>query len=413
MLKEVIMPKMGATMAVGTIVAWLKKEGDWVGKGEPILEIETDKVTMVVESLDSGILKKILIQPGAEVPVTDVIGYIGDEDDEVPSELIDRAAGTRDALTSEAIAEPQREMGLARGKQEGKITATPVARKLAGESGIDLSLLQGTGPEGRITKKDVLQAMKEKEEAPQVEAFEAELQMPGSPRIAEVVPLTGLRKTIAKRLAESFRDTPHIVITMPADMTQARRMRDSLLTAVEKKYGVRLSYTDLFVKASALGLKEYPALNSSLVGEEIRLYQDVNIGLAVAIPGGLIVPTIFGADQLSLPEIAKARKELVEKAQEGSARLDEVSGGTFTLSNLGMYGVESFSAVINPPQVAILAIGAVEEKAVVRHGQVAIRPQVTLSLSADHRVVDGAQAAQFLARVRELLEDPSLMLISG
>ena len=412
MLKEIIMPQMGATMTTGTVVAWLKNEGDRVEKGEPVLEIETDKVAIEVEALDSGILKKMVAGPGAEVPVTHVIGYIGDEDDEVPSELIAKGAESTDAPISEATARPQREMGLAKGKEEDRTTGTPVARKLASENGIDLRFVQGTGPEGRITKKDVLKAIEEKRRAPQDEASETTAsQTPGPPRVAKVIPLTGLRKTIAKRLAESFRDTPHIVITMVADMTQAQNTRDSLLTLVEKQYGVRLSYTDLVVKASALALKEYPALNSSLVGEEIRVYQDVNIGLAVAIPTGLIVPTIFRADRLSLPEIAVNRKELVTKAQEESLSLDEVTGGTFTLSNLGMYGVESFSAVINPPQAAILATGAVGERAVVRDGQIAIRPQLTLSLSADHRVVDGVQSAQFLARVRGLLENPSLMLI--
>lgn len=415
MLKEVIMPQLGLTMTTGTIQKWLKREGDQVEKGEPILEVMTDKVTMEVESFDSGILKKVVAREGEEIPVTQVIAYIGDEKDELPPELIARATEAKAALPSEAAAaaEPQKEPALVEEEEGGRIKASPLARRLAQEKGLDLRLIKGSGPGGRITKEDVLKAAEEKEKrpAPAEAARAAAPQVPGAPQVAEVIRLSGLRKIIAERLLESFRNAPHIVITMQADMTQAQVLRNSLLSLAEEKWGVRLSYTDIIFKATALALKEYPGLNSSLVGEEIKVYQDINIGLAVAIPDGLIVPTIFGTDRLSLSEIARKREELVKKAREGSLSLDEVSGGTFTMSNLGMYGVESFSAIINPPQAAILAVGAIEEKPVVREGQIVIRPQLTLSLSADHRMVDGALAAQFLARVRELLENPYLMLV--
>jgi pyruvate dehydrogenase E2 component (dihydrolipoamide acetyltransferase) len=424
MLKKVIMPALGATMTTGTILKWLKEEGDQVKKGEPIVEIETEKVVVEVESLDAGILKRIVAQEGEEIPVTEVIAYIGDEEDEVPRELDVEAGESRDVIITETAAEPAPALVSAKAEGEDRIKASPVARKLAEEKGFDLRLIPGSGPGGRISREDVVKAIAEKEKrvvsaevvraaAPQVPGTRQPpgLSELGVPRIAEVIPLAGARKIIAKRLARSFRDTPHIVINMTVDMTQAKALRDSLLSVVEEKWGVRLSYTDLIMKVSALALQEYPRLNSSLADEEIRLYQDVNVGLAVATSNGLIVPTIFGTDRLSLPEIAMKREELVSKSQEGSLTLDEVSGGTFTVSNLGMYGVESFSAIINPPQAAILAVGAIEERAAVREGQIGVRPQLTLSLSADHRVVDGALAAQFLARVRQLLENPSVMLI--
>lgn len=416
MLKEVIMPQLGATMTSGTVVEWLKKEGDWVEKGEPLVEILTDKVNIEVESLDSGFLKKIVAQEGEELPVTHVIAYIGDKDDEVPPELLAGTAEPAGVQTPKPVAEPQGGAAPAQAEERGQAgtKASPLARKLAREGGVDLESIRGSGPNGRITKADVLKAIEEREKgAPPAEAARvAAPPVPGAPRVARVVPLAGVRRTIAERMAESFRDAPHIVTTMSADMTQARGVRDSLLPLIEEQAGVRLSYTDFVVKATALALKEYPAFNSSLVDGKISVYQDVNVGLAVDVPTGLIVPTMFGVDRLSLPEIARVRGELVKKALDGSLSLQEVSGGTFTVSNLGMYGVESFVAVINPPQAAILAIGAIEERAVVREGQIVIQPRVTLSLSSDHRVVDGAQSARFLGCVRDLLENPSRMLVS-
>jgi len=284
-------------------------------------------------------------------------------------------------------------------------------------------LIQGTGPGGRISKEDVLKAIQEKEQGrpsvprtPLTGAAAPGAAVPQTPealQVTDVIPLAGLRKIIARRMVESCRDIPQAVTHLSADMSQAQAVRESLRSRVEEKWGARFTHTDFIIKATALALKEHPLLNASLVGEEIRVYRDINVGLAVAIPAGLIVPVIFKADELSVFEIARKREDLVKKAQEGCLSLEEVNGGTFTVTNLGMYGVESFSALVNPPQAAILAIGAIEDRVVVRGGQIVVRPQMALSLSTDHRVVDGAQAAQFLARVKELLENCSLMLISG
>jgi pyruvate dehydrogenase E2 component (dihydrolipoamide acetyltransferase) len=416
MLKRVIMPALGATMTSGTIQKWLKQEGDRVEKGEPFLEVMTDKVAMEVESLDSGILKKILIHEGEEVPVTQVIAYLGDEEDEIPSELIAKVTKAKVASVSETVAEPQEEAApVEEGRKADRVYASPVARKLARERGLDLRLIPGTGPGGRISKDDVLKAIEEKEKrrAPTEATTATAPQAPGTPHVAEVIPLTGLRKIIARRMVASCRDIPQAVTHMSADMTQTRALRESLASWAEEKWGAKLSHTDFIVKATALALKEHPLLNASLVSEEIKVYRDINVGLAIAIPMGLIVPVILRADELSIFEIARKREDLVKKAQEGCLSLDEVSGGTFTVSNLGMYGVESFSAIINPPQAAILAVGAIEDKVVVRAGQIMVRPQMALSLSTDHRVIDGAQAAQFLTRVKELLENSSLMLVSA
>jgi pyruvate dehydrogenase E2 component (dihydrolipoamide acetyltransferase) len=415
MLKKVIMPALSATMTSGTILKWLKQEGDRVEKGEPFMELETDKVATEVESLDSGVLKKILVHEGEEVPVTQVIAYLGDEADEIPSELAGGRRGSTAASASQAVAKLETEAPLGEEGKEDRVYASPVARKLAQEKGLDLRLIQGTGPGGRISREDVLKAIQEKEKGrPSAAAPGAAVpQTPEALQVTDVIPLAGLRKIIARRMVESCRDIPQAVTHMSADMSQAQAVRESLRSRVEEKWGARFTHTDFIIKATALALKEHPLLNASLAGEEIRVYRDINVGLAVAIPAGLIVPVIFKADELSVFEIARKREDLVKKAQESCLSLEEVNGGTFTVTNLGMYGVESFSALVNPPQAAILAIGAIEDRAVVRGGQIVVRPQMALSLSTDHRVVDGAQAAQFLARVKELLENCSLMLISG
>jgi len=423
MLKKVIMPALSATMTSGTILKWLKQEGDRVEKGEPFMELETDKVATEVESLDSGVLKKILVHEGEQVPVTQIIAYLGDEADEIPSELAGGGRGSTAAAASQAAAELETEAPLGEEGKEDRVYASPVARKLAREKGLDLRLIQGTGPGGRISKEDVLKAIQEKEQGrpsvprtPLTGAAAPGAAVPQAPealQVTDVIPLAGLRKIIARRMVESCRDIPQAVTHMSADMSQAQAVRESLRSRVEEKWGARFTHTDFIIKATALALKEHPLLNASLVGEEIRVYRDINVGLAVAIPAGLIVPVIFKADELSVFEIARKREDLVKKAQEGCLSLEEVNGGTFTVTNLGMYGVESFSALVNPPQAAILAIGAIEDRVVVRGGQIVVRPQMALSLSTDHRVVDGAQAAQFLARVKELLENCSLMLISG
>jgi pyruvate dehydrogenase E2 component (dihydrolipoamide acetyltransferase) len=406
MLKQVVMPQFDTTMEAGTIIQWLKAEGDSVKKGEPIAEILTDKVNIELEALDAGILKQILAQPGEEVPVSGIIAYIGDEEDVLP------------ASTSMASINPEppkiESPSISPPGEEGRQKVSPLARRLAEEHGVDVRLVQGTGPEGRVTKEDIIRASEEQKKVtpPAQPNITPPPHSSGSPQVAERIRLTGIRKTIARRMSESFRDTPHIVLTMTVDMTFAQNMRESLLPIVDKKWGVKLTYTDLILKALSLALRDFPLLNSSLIGDEITVYTDINIGLAISIPDGLVVPPIQGVDRLSLAQIAVERERLVKKARENALSLDDVTGGTFTLSNLGTYGVDSFTAVINPPQAAILAVGAILEKTAVSKNQIIIRPEMCISLSADHRVIDGVLAAQFLAKVKELLEKPSLLEMS-
>ncbi len=403
MLKQVVMPQFDTTMEAGTIIQWLKGEGDFVEKGEPIAEILTDKVNIELEALDTGILTKIIAQPGEEVPVSGVIAYIGDEEDALPTTV------NEPSISSE-LSKAENTTGNSPA-EEGRQKVSPLARRLAEEHGIDLRLVQGTGPEGRVTKDDILRASEQQKRVtpPAQSEITTPPQSSGSPQVAERIRLTGIRKTIARRMSESFRDTPHIVLTMTVDMTFAQNMRESLLPVIEKKWGVKLTYTDLILKAVSLALRDYPMLNSSLIGDDITVYADINIGLVISIPDGLIVPPIHGVDRLSLAQIAVKREQLLKKARENTLSLDEVAGGTFTLSNLGVYGVDSFTAVINPPQAAILAVGAILEKTAVNKNRIIIRPEMCISLSADHRVVDGVLAAQFLAKVKELLEKPSLL----
>jgi pyruvate dehydrogenase E2 component (dihydrolipoamide acetyltransferase) len=412
MLKEVIMPQLDATMKTGQIASWLKEEGDWVEKGEPLMEVITDKVNIEVESFDSGYLKKILFQEGEEVPVTQVIAYIGDEADEVPEDFESKSTEVSNNQVAVPVTESAKEKKRDSERRE-RIKASPLAKKIAGDAGVDIRTVKGTGPGGRIQKEDVLKAIEEKGRTLTASTEPTRTSpVAGTPGIAQVIPLAGMRKTIAARMAESFREAPHIVIHMSAEMTRAQNARESLLPLIKERYGVKLSYTDFILKASALSLRNHLGLNACLDGQEIKIFSEVNIGLAVALQTGLIVPTIFKADELTLGEIAQKRDLVVQKAQSGSLSHEEIRGGTFTLSNLGMFGVESFTAVINPPQAAILAIGQIQERVVPRSGQIVVRPYLTLSLSADHRVVDGAQAATFLSSVKQYLEEPSLLLAS-
>ncbi len=364
MAVEVIMPKLGMTMQEGTIVRWLKEEGEWVEKGEPILEIETDKVVMEVEAPASGILAGISAGPGEVVPVTQTIAYVLE-----PGERLEEVARP-----------PAKEAVPAPGE---RIVATPAARRLAREHDVDLAQIQGSGPGGRIVEKDVrafIEAIK-----PPIEAL----------KVKERIPLTGRRKTIAERMQESARQAPHIALTVEVDMSEAEKARKGC------------SFTALIVQTVAQALRRHPMVNASLQGDEIVLYDEVNVGVAVDTEEGLIVPVVKEADTKDLPEIDAEIEELAERAREGILSLDEVTGGTFTVSNLGMFGVEDFHAIINPPQTAILAVGAISKRPVAVNERVVIRPVMKMTLSADHRVLDGAAAAEFLRDIKASLERPT------
>jgi pyruvate dehydrogenase E2 component (dihydrolipoamide acetyltransferase) len=392
-------------MEAGTITKWLKSEGEHVERGEPLYEIDTDKVTQEVESDFSGVLLKIALESG-EAPVGQTIAFIGEEGEEVqdtgapekeekpaaeaPTREPEREEG-RDAAERTAEAEPQKAAAASNG---GRIKASPLARRIARERGIDLASLSGTGPEGRIVAEDVERA----------EARPAPAAVPAGE--VEEIPLTSIRKTIARRLTAAWQ-APVFQLTVSADMTRAN---DLVARARELNPDVRITLTDLLAKICAQALMRHRGVNAEYTEEALRIHPSANVGIAVAAPQGLVVPVVHGVERLSLAETAAARGEAVGRARDNKLTSDDLSGGTFTISNLGMYGVEQFVAVLNPPQAAILAVGATLDTPVARDGGVAIRPLLTMTLTVDHRAVDGADAADFLRTVKTFLEEPALAL---
>ncbi|MFQ6073866.1 MAG: dihydrolipoamide acetyltransferase family protein [Candidatus Bathyarchaeia archaeon] len=376
MVTKVVMPRLSLTMKEGTVVNWFKKEGETVKKGEPLVEVLSEKVTYDVEAPASGVLRKILAVEGDDVPVAGTLGVIAEPDEPLP-EIEEVATAVPPERVEEVAPLPEREMAK---KVRERVLASPAAKRLAREHGIDLTKVKGSGPEGRIVEADVRAYLEE----------EAAL----APRVREVIPLTGIRKTTAKRVSLSARTAPHSTITMEVDMSNTVKLREER----------QVSYTDILVKAVAQALEEHSILNSTLVGEQIKIYEDINIGVAVATEKGLVVPVIRNANRKSLTEIASTLRGLVEKAREGKLSIEDVTGGTFTITNLGMYEVEVFIPIINPPEAAILGVGKITEKPVIINKEMRIKPVTYLSLSYDHRIVDGAPAAKFLRRVKQILE---------
>jgi pyruvate dehydrogenase E2 component (dihydrolipoamide acetyltransferase) len=400
---EVILPRLGQGMESGTIVRWLKSEGEPVEKGEPLFELDTDKVTQEVEAETDGVLLKIAVAEG-EVPVGQTVAFIGAEGEDVPevaSEAPDSAAsGTASNSLLQAKEEPP---PVPPASGNGRLRASPLARRLARERGIDLATLRGTGPEGRIVAEDVDRA---EAGAPTQAPTSNRLLQAAVPSEVERIPLSNIRKTIARRLTEAWQ-IPVFQLQASADMTRV----NALVTRLrERDPDVRLTVTDILTKVCAQALMRHREVNAEFTEEAILLHPSANVGLAVAAPQGLVVPVIRSAERLSLTEIASVRGDLVGRARENKLRAEDLEGGTFTISNLGMYAVERFTAVLNPPQAAIVAVGAAEDRVVPVGGETAVRPMVTLTGTFDHRAVDGAPAAAFLQTLKESLEDPGLAL---
>lgn len=399
MAYKILMPKLGLTMQEGTVSKWLKKEGDEVKRGEPIVEIMTDKITNQIEAAQSGILKKILIQEGQTAKVSDVIGIIATADEEI-SDITER----EEEHTEEQHVETAKETAGDTEKESSpkRLRVSPAARRFARERGVDLEKVTPTGPGGRIVIEDVKRYLEEEKPGEEAE------RETGEEKGVEAVPLAGMRKTISDRMTLSWHRSPHVTMTMEVDMTSAAALREK----IKQKYDRKITYTDLIIKACAKGLKDFPMINASLEGGEIRRFTDINVGVAVALDDGLIVPVIFSADKKGLFEINEEVKALAEKARNGQLSSDQVKGGTFTITNLGMYGVEVFTPIINPPESAILGVGRIARKAVVcREDEIKIKPMMWLSLSFDHRLIDGALAAQFLSRIKDYLEDPAFLVL--
>jgi pyruvate dehydrogenase E2 component (dihydrolipoamide acetyltransferase) len=415
MASDILMPKMGYDMTEGTLLRWLKREGDPVARGEPIAEIETDKVAIEVEALAGGVLRRILVQEGQRVEVGARLGIVGAPDEALAPE----AGGTDDAAPAVAMAAPSRPveaqgtaMPTPAARPERTIDASPLARRLAHERGVDLATIKGTGPSGRITREDVLAAAERETASPSAEATPAAQQAPPAPAagsmpsaLPDEQPLTRMQQTIGRRMAESKAQAPHFYVTMRVDMTEAlafRRQQNE-----QPGTTVKISVNDLIVKATARALTALPRLNATFAGDRLILHRDVSIAVAVALEDGLVTPVVQRVDRKTLLQIAEETASLIERTRAGKNRPEDYEGGTFTVSNLGMFEVDAFVAIINPPQVAILAAGAAQRVPVFSGEALMPRWLMSLTLSADHRVTDGATAARFLAHVRDDLEHPA------
>lgn len=405
-MHEVIMPKLGLTMESGKIEKWHKKEGDKVKAGEVLFEVMTDKVTIEVESYDSGILRKILRAEGEEVPVTEVVAYIGEEDEEIPQAELELAAEDKKKVEVKKAEEAAEKVKEVSGISGEGVKISPLARKTAKEIGIDYKSerIAGSGPGGRIVKEDIIAYSKKKGEARKEEA--APVTTTGI-TIKSSSPLEGIRKVIAERMSYSKSNIPHIVLNAKADATQLIVLREKFKEKILKKHGIKITYTDFILKSTAVALRENLEVNSTFSDGNYIIYDDVNVGVAVSLEGGLIVPIIFNCDKLEILNIAKKRIELVGKAREGKLSLEEISNGTFTVTNLGMYGIRSFSPIINPPQAAILAVGEIYTEPAVVNGKIKPESFIDLSVSCDHRIIDGMIGAKFLRRIVELIENPA------
>jgi pyruvate dehydrogenase E2 component (dihydrolipoamide acetyltransferase) len=388
---EVKLPRLGQGMEAGTITRWLKSEGDQVAKGEPLFEVDTDKVTQEVEADFAGVLLKIALREG-EAPVGQTIAWIGEPGEEVKEPEapapVEKVSDTKVSDTPvEATPPPAASNG-------GRVKASPLARRIARERGIDLASLRGTGPEGRIIAEDVEKA----------KAASASGAVPTGD--IESVPLTNIRKTIARRLTAAWQ-APVFQLTVTADMTRANEL---VASARELNPDVRVTVTDVLAKVCAQALMRHRDVNVQYTEDALLKFPTANIGIAVAAPQGLVVPVVPSAERLSLAELANARGDVVSRARDNKLTARDLENGTFTISNLGMFGIEQFIAVINPPQAAILAVGATVDTPVARDGQVAIRPMMTMTLTVDHRAVDGADGADFLRTVKQFTEFPALAL---
>jgi pyruvate dehydrogenase E2 component (dihydrolipoamide acetyltransferase) len=424
MATEVIMPSLGFDMVEGTVARWLKKEGDPVEKGESIVEIETEKATVEVEATASGNLKEILVPAGETVKVGTVIGTIAAPEEKPaekhagkpakPEEKPKRreprpppsAPAAEDAKKAPGqVQRPPEERKEEPGKAEPpgrRIKVSPVARRIAEETGIDLSRLEGSGPGGRILERDVREAMGEKPPSSVVPETKT------GPPAGEPAPMSRMRKAIARRMAESKAKAPHFYLTADIHMEEAMKMREQLNR--DASDSDKISVNDLIVAAAARTLAQFPEMNATYRDDGIEKHSRIDIGIAVALPDGLIPPVMRNADRKSLREIAAGSRELGERARAGRLRAEDLGSGTFTISNLGMFDVEEFIAIINPPEAAILAVGAVTPRPIAAGGEVRIARMMKATLSVDHRVADGAQAARFLQELKKLLENPVNLL---
>jgi pyruvate dehydrogenase E2 component (dihydrolipoamide acetyltransferase) len=412
----ITMPKLGFDMAEGTLVEWVKGVGDEVAEDDVIAIIETDKANVEVTPFKTGVLRQLLVEEGDIVPVGEPIAVIGAAGEEIDLDALgveEKAPPAEKKAEPEEAAAPEREEApAALPARPDEVMASPVVRRMAEELGIDLARLEGSGPNGRIIKRDLEAYLKERERVPEkpptppmpTPAYEP------STEEYEAQPLSPMRKTIGRRMVESKTQAPHFYVTMDIDMEAAMALRAQLNTMMPED--VKLSVNDMLLKAAAVALKEFPNLNASFAGDEIHLHNRINIGIAVARETGLLTTVLKDCDRKSLAQIAQESRTLVNRAREGRMQADDMVGGTFTVSNMGMFGVEDFVAIINPPQAAILAIGAIRRVPVVNEeGEITVGTRMKVTLSADHRVTDGAEGARFLVALKAALEEPMRLVL--
>src|SRR5215217_4215559 len=450
MATKVIMPKLSPTMEEGQISRWLKKEGDNVSMGEPLAEIDTDKATMEMQALGNGVLRKILINEGQSAPLGQLIAVIGEPDEDIASLLVEappaalpkeeqpkrpdqeqgqmtpykwmdepapppppqaKAAAAASAQSSSTTVDNGRPPHAVP-SDSGRMIVSPLAARMAAEAGIDLRSLQGSGPGGRIIKRDIEAAISQPEAAPAA---------PSYPRVVETTrfqqagasayrdePASQIRQTIAKRLVTSLGPVPHFFLTSEIEMDRAAEMRKGI-NALDPD--LKISINDIIVKVAAAALVQHPQVNASYQEKIVRYYERADVGVAVAIEDGLITPVVRAADQKSLSQIAAEVRELAERARSKKLKPEEYTGATFSISNLGMFGIDEFTAVINPPEGAILAIGAMSAKPIVRENEIVIRQMMRVTMSCDHRVIDGATGAKFLQTFKKILENPLYLVV--
>ena len=398
MAKNVVMPALEMAQETGTIVSWLKKEGDAVTKGEPLLEIETDKATVEIEALANGVLAGVKAAEGDEIPVGETIAWIVAPGEEPPKESASATSGrsmSQKARSSSDSNPPGAKASAAGRKKKtgagGKVS--PKARRLAKENGVDLATVEGTGPDGAITGEDVLAARKS-------------ASSDGGESTAATAPLSAVARLMAERTTQSWNQAPHFFLTRDVDAVALNDFRARVRPGIEKDKEIKVTHTDILVALIGRVLVKHPKMNASWEGKGIRLNPEVNVCIAMAVEDGVVSPVIPETNTAELGDIAMRRRDLAERARAGKLRPADITGGNFTVSNLGMFAIDAFTAIIVPPQAAILAVGAIADRVVPVDGQPGIRPTMTMTLSSDHRVVDGAQAALFLNDLVEAIKDP-------
>ena len=450
MATKVHMEALSPTMEEGRLISWLKKEGDQVNEGDVLAEIETDKATMELVARGSGVLRKHLLAEGASVAVGTVIGVIAGADEDIsgiagdgaapapaqaeaPKEAPKEAAeapkaaakAPKEAAEAETTEPEAKPAGASTATQTapppaaapaptnggGRVKASPLAKKLAAEAGLELRSVQGSGPGGRITKRDIEAAATQPATAtqPAAAATRAPLRGAAGPDY-EDIPLTQMRKTIAKRLVTSIGPVPTFYLTIEVDMTHLQSARERINARLEAQ-GVKVSINDFIIKAVAAALRQHPEVNAQWTDTAIRRFNRVHVGVAVAVEDGLITPVVRDADQLGVAEISQQVRDMAKRARERKLQPEEYTGATFSISNLGMFGIDEFTAIINPPEAGIIAIGKVEDKVVVNFGEMVAQPRMRMTMSCDHRVIDGATGAKYLQTLRQYLEEPTMMLV--